>query len=309
MRRAFFTLAYLAATPVAAFDLGVPLGTQTASDSIIADSVRLPNAPWSLGEAVASVDGDIIRRAYRAPGGSLTTLQLMSPLSEALIAAGFEEVFACADAACGGFDFRFQLDLLGEPDMHVDLGDYRYFLAQRASGEPHTVAVVASRSSSAGFVHITEVYEASEATLEELDTPADPEPIGLPRVGGVLIDALVSDGRAVLEDLDFGSGSAELGEGPYASLSELAEWLRATPSARVALVGHTDAVGSLEANTALSLRRAETTAQRLIDQFGVASAQVDAHGAGYLAPRASNLSDTGRAANRRVEVVLVESGS
>ena len=35
------------------------------------------------------------------------------------------------------------------------------------------------------------------------------------------------------------------------------------------------------------------------------TAQVEAEGAGFLAPRASNLSETGRAENRRVEVVLL----
>ncbi len=308
MRGLILALSLLTASPSAALDLGVPLGTQTASDQLIADSVRLPDAPWSADRVTATVDGDVVRRAYRAPGGALTTLQLMAPLSDALLAAGYEEAFACEDTSCGGFDFRFQLDLLGEPDMHVDLGDYRYFLARRDRAEPHTVAVVASRSSTAGYVHITEVYAASEATLAVAATPST-DPSGLPRVGGALIDALVADGRAVLEDLDFGSGSADLGEGPYPSLDELADWLKAAPAARVALVGHTDAVGSLEANTALSLRRAQSAARRLVNQLGVAASQVDAHGAGYLAPRASNLSDTGRAANRRVEVVLVESGS
>ena len=44
---------------------------------------------------------------------------------------------------------------------------------------------------------------------------------------------------------------------------------------------------------------------RLISAHGVPGAQVSAHGVGYLAPVASNLDDTGREANRRVEVVLL----
>jgi OOP family OmpA-OmpF porin len=38
----------------------------------------------------------------------------------------------------------------------------------------------------------------------------------------------------------------------------------------------------------------------------VAPAQVDAQGAGYLAPVASNMENAGREANRRVEVVLLK---
>ena len=81
--------------------------------------------------------------------------------------------------------------------------------------------------------------------------------------------------------------------------------LKAEPDLRVALVGHTDAVGSLDANTALSRRRAEAVRDRLVQSYDVAPGRVEAQGAGYLAPRASNLTEAGREQNRRVEVVVL----
>ena len=93
--------------------------------------------------------------------------------------------------------------------------------------------------------------------------------------------------------------------GPYPSLTSLAGWLAQEPSAKIVLVGHTDAVGSLEANTGLSQRRAKTVADQLTANYGVDPAQLQAAGAGFLAPRASNLTDEGRALNRRVEVILL----
>jgi outer membrane protein OmpA-like peptidoglycan-associated protein len=72
----------------------------------------------------------------------------------------------------------------------------------------------------------------------------------------------------------------------------------------VVLVGHTDASGGLAANVALGAKRADAIRARLVAS-GVPTAQVSAEGAGYLAPRASNLTDEGRRLNRRVEVVLV----
>ncbi|MEM7521233.1 MAG: OmpA family protein, partial [Pseudomonadota bacterium] len=45
--------------------------------------------------------------------------------------------------------------------------------------------------------------------------------------------------------------------------------------------------------------------QRLIDEFGVPAAQLDAEGMGYLSPIASNLDPAGRDRNRRVEVVIL----
>ena len=71
------------------------------------------------------------------------------------------------------------------------------------------------------------------------------------------------------------------------------------------LVGHTDSVGLLEPNIALSRSRAESVRQRLINQYGVPEDRIDAHGMGYLAPIATNLTAQGREANRRVEAVLL----
>jgi OOP family OmpA-OmpF porin len=108
----------------------------------------------------------------------------------------------------------------------------------------------------------------------------------------------------VLEDLEFASGSASLSEVDYASLAAVAAWLKANPGTTIALVGHTDASGSLTANIALSERRAKAVAQVLIDRYGAERARVAAEGVGFLAPRATNQSEEGRQKNRRVEVIV-----
>ena len=305
-------LAMMVATlPALAFEPAVPGGVVTAMDVSPADSVRMPNSPWTEGAAVPEVEGAIRRRAIRAGGSTLTTLQLLAPLRDALVDAGFEIVFDCADAVCGGFDFRFQLDILGEPDMHVDLGDFRYLLARRpeaADGEARAVSIVVSRSGDAGWVHITEVFTPEEApeTAQQAQPARNLDDGPVPRDG--FGETLLDRGHIVLTDLDFGSGASDLSEAPYASLAALAEWLAENTTARVAIVGHTDGVGSLEANIALSRRRAETVRARLVDRLGVEPGQVVADGAGYLAPVASNGTEAGRAANRRVEVVLLGTG-
>ena len=71
-------------------------------------------------------------------------------------------------------------------------------------------------------------------------------------------------------------------------------------------MGHTDTVGGLEANVALSRRRAASVRDRLIERHGVPAEQLEAHGTGYLAPVAPNTTAEGREANRRVEAVLLE---
>jgi OOP family OmpA-OmpF porin len=291
--------------PVAALDLALPGGTLTGEAESPADTVPLPEAPWSADAPPPAREGAIRKRAYSVPGANRTTLQLIAPVRDYLEGAGYRSVFACADAECGGFDFRFQLDLLPEPDMHVDLGDFRYLLMTRDDAEPEWVALVASASLTAGFLHVTEVYPAvlpePQEGPHESTAPLAPRPLPSDSLTNRLIEA----GHVVLDDLDFGTGSADLDEGQYASLAELAAWLAKAPSARIVLVGHTDAVGSLEANVSLSRRRAASVADRLVTNYGIDRAQLDAAGAGYLAPRASNLTEAGRAVNRRVEVVLL----
>ena len=310
MRRLLFAF-LVAAAPAKALELTLPNAIVARSETIPQGQVRLPEAPWSPDARPATAEGEITRRILRVPIGALTPLQLIEGLRTILEEEGYSEVFGCANAACGGFDFRFQLDILGEPDMHVDLGNFVYLLMRspEADAVPHTVALIASRTQTTGFVHITTVSEPTQTdmpdTLIEPDQPVEQATTETPGLVPDLILSLTGRGHAVLGDLDFGTGSAELGAGPFASLEALAEWLGQNPSASIVLVGHTDSVGSLEANTALSRRRAASVARYLTLQLGADPEQIQSSGAGFLAPVASNLSDEGRAANRRVEVVLL----
>ncbi|MEO9823566.1 MAG: OmpA family protein [Paracoccaceae bacterium] len=301
MRSVIIALALLCASPAAALDLMPPNAVITKSQTEAAGSARIPKAPWS-NTPTPLTEGRIDRQAARIPQSDLTTLQLIQPIRDKLKSTGYSEVFSCADASCGGFDFRFQLDLLPAPDMYVDLGDYRYLVMEKGSGAPHTVAILASKSRSDGYVHVTQIFEANAPIpvqpTQQIQANDALDPMGI-------VERLTATGHAILPDLDFETGSAELGAGPYGSLQALALWLEGNPSARIILVGHTDSVGSLEANTALSTRRARSVAQRLATEFDVDTAQIEAAGAGYLSPVASNLSEEGRAANRRVEVVLL----
>ena len=297
------------AAPASALEFALPNAVTAAIETSDAASVRLPEAPWSPGTIVPGTEGAIRKTVLKLPDAQWTTLQLIGPLRDELEEAGYVQVFACADAECGGFDFRFQLDLIGEPDMYVDLGNYRYLLMRHPSNEPHSVALVASPTSSAGNIHVTEVSSARfpevEPGAEDVETETEGDAGHAAQEPGTLAASLMERGHVVLDALEFGSGSADLGNGPYPVLAELAAWLLDNPSARIVLVGHTDSMGSLETNTTLSRRRAEAVADRLIEAFGIETSRLEAAGAGYLSPIASNLTEAGRTANRRVEAVLI----
>ncbi|MEX1233914.1 MAG: OmpA family protein [Roseovarius sp.] len=315
------------AAPAAAQDLALPANAEMARElTDTSGTYALPVGPWSDGGAeTLDVAGDVTRQAWRIGASSLTTQQLMDQLAAQLDREGYDTLLRCADAACGGFDFRFSLSVLPPPEMFVDLFDYRFLSARRAAGsEARYVTLLISRSGSAAYLQVTRVAPADGSGGPH--APGTPEPQGGPgtvtstdataddaaspsadkmQEDGALVSALRGRGRAVLTDLDFGTGAAGLGEGPFASLGALAAFLKGDAARRIALVGHTDTVGGYEDNLALSRRRADAVMQRLIDSYDVSSEQLEAEGIAYLAPRAPNTDAPGREANRRVEAVLL----
>lgn len=304
----------LGAVPALAVSLALELperAREVASDVSPNDTATIPVGPWtSDGSKSVVAEGNVTRRAWQIPNTVATTLQLTVPLREQLADQGFADLFECGDADCGGFDFRFSLDLLPEPAMHVDLGDFRYLVGSRdVDGETEWSSFIISRGTSTGYIHMTSVSPSEDDAVAVETAPVPDDPTGLEPVAEVpvtdLIAALTGTGHVALDDLAFQTGSSSLGESDFASLQSLASYLGQNPDMRVALVGHTDADGSLSNNIALSERRALAVLNRLVERHGVLPRQLTAEGVGYLSPRAANDTPEGRTLNRRVEAVLL----
>jgi outer membrane protein OmpA-like peptidoglycan-associated protein len=89
-----------------------------------------------------------------------------------------------------------------------------------------------------------------------------------------------------------------------ATLDEVAQTLSAYPSTYIDIYGHTDSSGTDAYNMTLSRNRAQSVANYLSTR-GVASARIATQGFGESQPIASNETEEGRAANRRVEIRIV----
>ncbi len=273
-------------------------------------SYHMPISAWENGAfQTIWTEGEVAQQAWKITATGLTSLQILEPLKQQLTDSGFELVYECETEACGGFDFRFNTDVMSEPAMHIDLGDFRFLAAQRmGDAHPEYISLLISRSQNAGFVQLMRVGVPSEATTlvtstkNPVLTTITQEPAAtVPDMP--LEQALQGPGRFILEDLTFQTGSSDLGDGPFESLVDLANYLQANPDQTFMLVGHTDAEGSLAGNIALSKKRARSVVRRLVSEFGVNKSQVSAEGNGFLSPLASNLTEDGRAQNRRVEVI------
>lgn len=117
-----------------------------------------------------------------------------------------------------------------------------------------------------------------------------------------LASDLATTGHVTVHGILFDTGKSELKPESANAVAEIAKLLKADPKLKVYVVGHTDTVGSLDANLALSKARAEAVVQALVKD-GVAAARLKSFGNGPFAPVASNATDEGKARNRRVELV------
>ena len=88
------------------------------------------------------------------------------------------------------------------------------------------------------------------------------------------------------------------------TLNEVAQTLNQYPSTMIDVLGHTDSVGTDAYNQQLSQQRAQAVANYLVAR-GVSSARIATRGYGESMPIATNETEAGRAANRRVEIKVV----
>lgn len=104
--------------------------------------------------------------------------------------------------------------------------------------------------------------------------------------------------------ITFGFDSAEVQPQFQPTLNEVSSTLSQFPQTYIDIYGHTDSDGSDAYNQGLSERRAQSVANYL-SMRGVQSARLATRGFGESQPIATNATEAGKAANRRVEIKIV----
>ncbi len=110
-------------------------------------------------------------------------------------------------------------------------------------------------------------------------------------------------GRVALYGIYFDFNKATLKPESDAALQEVQKLLKADPTLKLLVVGHTDNVGEFELNRDLSNRRAASVVEALSSRYGIASSRLFPFGCSFASPAAPNTTDEGRGKNRRVELV------
>ncbi len=91
-------------------------------------------------------------------------------------------------------------------------------------------------------------------------------------------------------------------------LKRVADFMHANPDAHATIEAYADAVGSEEYNLKLTDRRAQSVKDYLVKHFNISADRLDTEGMGKSKPIATNLTDTGRALNRRAVRVFCSNG-
>lgn len=108
-----------------------------------------------------------------------------------------------------------------------------------------------------------------------------------------------------IQNLEFDFNTANLTQGSKAKMEEIVATLRQIENIKsIVVAGHTDSLGNNDYNQELSIARAQTVAEILVDRLNLEPSQVSAIGYGEDMPITTNETDEGRQQNRRVELKL-----
>jgi outer membrane protein OmpA-like peptidoglycan-associated protein len=152
------------------------------------------------------------------------------------------------------------------------------------------------------------VTETSQAEPLPVDTGVTAGAAAAPAVASGLAAYLASakplPRTFVFERINFATGSSTLQPTDREEINEMAAALKQHPTARVRLVGFADAAGAANANASLGKWRADGVKEALV-AAGVQGDRIETASGGETGPVDTNASQTGRAENRRTELVVL----
>jgi len=172
----------------------------------------------------------------------------------------------------------------------------RIILLPQADGRPSAVEVTAGSQT----LRLNQPYATAELRDGRL-TPATTTAEAVRATYGALLAQQPARPRSFT--VQFEPNGNRLAAGAEAVLTEMRAALAVLPAAEVVITGHTDRVGSVEANDRLSLARAEAV-RDILAAAGVPRSAMSVAGRGERAPVVPTADEVAEARNRRVEIKI-----
>ncbi len=242
------------------------------------------------------VNGKITRIQYSV-GKEHSVFEIYKSYENSLKNTGFEILTTLNDKNCG---VNLQEQLYNDefnglnklPREALNPGDDEFaYLAAKKKIDDKDIYIVVYTAFERGDLLVT--FDAIEVQSIEEDLVTVKN----------LDESISADGHIAIYDIHFETGKSDIKSESTNALKNIAEYLNVHSDKQFLIVGHTDNVGDFDANLKLSQDRAVAVMNELVSKYGVKTDQLKAYGNGSTSPVASNLTDKGKAKNRRVEIV------
>uniref|UniRef100_UPI00389AB46B channel-forming protein ArfA/OmpATb n=1 Tax=Mycobacterium sp. HUMS_1102779 TaxID=3383487 RepID=UPI00389AB46B len=197
------------------------------------------------------------------------------------------------DFSNAGVLFR---DSASIPDFNLTVNGNTIILAGTTGSQDEKIAVERDAATTWSGVNVVDSLAVTGTSSPGEPGSPPPPPAACPDLPSAI--NAVTGGQ-----IAFGEDGFSLTPADEQSLSQVAEKLKACPSARATINGYSDDNGTEAINIALSSQRAQKVADYLAGR-GVPSGQLVVRGLGSVTPVAPNDTAGDRAKNRRVEIVV-----
>ncbi len=233
-----------------------------------------------------TIKGKVTRLVYQNPK-ERSTLEIFDNYRNALERSGLSVIYACALNDCGPAYARSAWGRYNGLFSAAD-GDPRYLggKMQTKGGTAYVALMVGRARTQLDIVEILGMQE----NMVVVDAAA-------------LAKGIEAEGRVSVYGIHFDTDKADIKPESRPALDEIAKLLKARPTLRIFVVGHTDMTGAFDHNRTLSDARARAVVKALVETYGIAAGRLEGYGVGPLAPVAENVSVRGKSKNRRVELV------
>ena len=285
--------------------LTVPVSAQENSPTIAATDPLVPNVSYTPGQ-YAKIEGTIVSRKGDA---LLVRRQNTKEMSVVTLTENTE-----IESPTGIMNLeRKKQDMAKlQPGLFLKVrghgGDQKELVAERISF--HKTALKVTNQISSGTVELKEEMDARfDANADSINAAKARARAELSSLATRISDLDAYDAKFT-GSVQFATNSAELSASAKSTLDSLVSIGTGLNGTLVEIAGYADSRGSADFNRRLSQRRVESVVAYLAGTHNVPLRKiVNPSGLGIANPVASNDTDAGRAANRRVEVrILVNRG-